>query len=249
VTEPGSGHDKVAAFVEEWDLRSAVGGVRGLVDNALASTGFVVVYVFDKHRLAPALWAAIGITVVLVAFRAVRREPLRQALTGVLAVGISAIIAVATGRAANFFAVGIFVQMLYALAYLVSFALRWPLMGVIVGPLLGEGMSWRSDPPRRRAYWKCSWIWFGVFVLRASVQLPLYLNDKVVKLGVANILMGWPLFALAALASWLILRRVPTTVPVLPEPDAGAEPAGELEPEPELEAELESEPAVRPDAG
>ncbi|HEY5165026.1 MAG TPA: DUF3159 domain-containing protein, partial [Acidimicrobiia bacterium] len=190
-------------------------------------------------RLAPALWAAIGITVVLVAFRAVRREPLRQALTGVLAVGISAIIAVATGRAANFFAVGIFVQMLYAFAYLVSFALRWPLMGVIVGPLLGEGMSWRSDPPRRRAYWKCSWIWFGVFVLRASVQLPLYLNDKVVKLGVANILMGWPLFALAALVSWLILRRVPTTVPVLPEPDAGAEPAGELE----------SEPAVRPDAG
>ncbi len=239
MTEPGSGHDKVAAFVEEWDLRSAVGGVRGLIDNGLASTGFVVVYVFDKHRLAPALWAAIGITLALLVLRAVRREPLRQALSGVLAVGISAIIALATGRAANFFAVGIIVQLLYALAYLVSFALRWPLMGVLVGPLLGEGMSWRSDPPRRRAYWKCSWIWFGVFVLRASVQLPLYLNDKVVKLGVANILMGWPLFALAALASWLILRRVPTTVPVLPEP----EPAGE----PELASE--PEPAIRPDAG
>ena len=123
---PGAGHDKVAAFVEEWDLRAAVGGVRGVVDNGLASTGFVIVYVFAGHRLAPALVTAVGVTVALLALRAVRREPLRQALSGVLAVGISAVIAVGTGRAANFFAIGILLQMVYALAYLVSFAIRWP---------------------------------------------------------------------------------------------------------------------------
>ena len=61
-----------------------------------------------------------------------------------------------------------------------------------------------------------------MFVLRTAVQLPLYLNDQVVTLGVAKIAMGWPLFALAGLASWLILRRVPPTVP------PGAEPVGEL---------------------
>ena len=204
--------DRVAAFVE-WDLRSAVGGIRGMIDSGLASTVFVAVYAFAGRRLAPALWAAVGVTVALVVVRALRREPLRQALSGVLAVGVSAAIAISTGRAANFFAVGILIQIVYAIAYLASLVLRWPLMGVIVGPLIGEGMSWRADPARRRAYWWCSWIWFAVFVLRTAVQLPLYLNDQVVILGVARIAMGWPLFALAGLASWLILRRVPAAVP------------------------------------
>lgn len=219
--------DRVAAFVEEWDLRTAIGGIRGLIDNGLASTAFVAVYAFAGHHLGPSLWAAGGVTVALVVLRALRKEPLRQALSGVLAVGISAAIAIISGRAANFFAFGIVVQILYAIAYLVSFALRWPLMGVIVGPLLGEGMAWRSDPARRRAYWWCSWIWLAVFVLRTAVQLPLYLDNQVVGLGVAKIAMGWPLFALAGLSSWLILRRVPLAV--APEP---AEPVALADPEP-----------------
>lgn len=204
--------DRVAAFVEEWDLRAAVGGVRGVIDNGLASTAFVAVYALAGRRLAPALWAAIGVTLVLLVLRIVRKEPVRQALSGVFVVGISAVIAIATGRATNFFAVGIVIQILYAIAYLVSLVTRWPLVGVIVGPLLGEGMAWRKDPPRRRAYWWCSLIWLGVFVLRTAVQLPLYLNDKTLELGVAKIAMGWPLFVLAGLASWLILRRVPLSV-------------------------------------
>jgi hypothetical protein len=213
--EPGQQVDRVAAFVEEYDLKTAIGGVRGLVDSGLASTAFVAVYALGGHRLAPSLWAALGVTAALVALRAARREPLRQALSGVLAVGLSALIAVVTGRAANFYVVGIIIQILYAGAYLVSLAIRWPLMGVIIGPLTGEGMAWRADPPRRRAYWWCSWVWFAVFVVRTAVQLPLYLNDKVVTLGVAKIAMGWPLFVLAGLVSWLILRRVPPTVPVM----------------------------------
>ena len=221
-SDPGATTDRVAAFVEEWDLRSAIGGIRGVIDSGLASTVFVAVYALGGRRLGPAIWAAVGITVALLVLRAIRREPLRQAASGVLAVGFSALIAVVTGRAANFFAIGIIVQILYAIAYLVSLMVRWPLMGVMVGPLTGEGMSWRSDPARCRAYWWCSWIWFAVFVLRTAVQLPLYLNDQVVTLGVAKIAMGWPLFALAGLASWLILRRVPPTVP------PGAEPVGEL---------------------
>jgi hypothetical protein len=205
--------DKVAAFVEEYDLKAAIGGLRGVVDSGLASTAFVAVYALGGHRLAPSLWAALGVTLALVVVRAVRREPMRQALAGVLAVGVSAVIAVLTGRAANFFVVGIAVQILYAAAYLVSLAVRWPLMGVIVGPLVGEGMAWRADPPRRRAYWWCSWIWFAVFVFRTAVQVPLYLQDKVVTLGIVKIAMGCPLFALAGLASWLILRRVPPSIP------------------------------------
>jgi len=206
--------DRVAAFVEEYDLKSAVGGVRGLVDSGLASTVFVAVYALGGRHLVPAVWAAVAVTLILLVVRAVRREPLRQTLAGVAAVAVSALIAVLTGRAANFFLVGIVIQLVYAAAYLVSLAVGWPLMGVLLGPVLGEGMAWRADPPRRRAYWWASWIWFAVFVFRSAVQIPLYLQNKVVTLGIAKIAMGWPLFALAGLGTWMILRRVPPSVPL-----------------------------------
>ena len=201
--------DRVADLVEQWELREAVGGIRGMVDSGLASTVFLLVYVVDGRRLVPAVVAALVATVVLLLVRLVRHEPLRHAAGGVLVVAVSAGIAVVTGRAANFYVLGILVQGAYAVAYLVSLAVDWPLLGVLVGPLLGEGFRWHSVPERRRAYFWASCVWFVVFVVRIAVQVPLYLQDRVVSLGVAGLLLGWPLFAAAAFVSWLILRRVP----------------------------------------
>ena len=105
------------------------------------------------------------------------------------------------------------------MAYLVSLAVGWPLLGVLVGPLLGEGFRWHEVPERRRAYCWASCIWFCVFAIRVAIQVPLYLHDHVVSLGVSTLLLGWPLFALAALLSWLVLRRVPLAL--ADDPDAG----------------------------
>ena len=222
MSEPGPAArpDRVADFVEQWELREAVGGVRGVVDSGLASTAFLLVYLVDGRRLVPALVAALATTVAILVLRLVRHEPVRQALTGVLVVGVSATIAAATGRAANFYVVGIAIQLAYGVAYLVSLAIGWPLLGVLLGPLLGEGFRWRSVPARRRAYWWASCIWFCVFAVRVAIQVPLYLHDHVVSLGISTLLLGWPLFALAALLSWLVLRRVPPALedPVQPRP-------------------------------
>jgi len=224
VSDPPDGSDspdRVAALVEQWELREALGGVRGVVDSSLASLVFLMVYVADRRQLVPALWCALGATVMLLGLRLVRREPLRQAAGGVLVVAVSAALAVVTGRAANYYLLGILVQVLYGVAYLVSLVVRWPLLGVLLGPLLGEGFRWRSVPARRRAYWWASLVWFGIFAMRVAIQVPLYVNDQVVSLGVAKLLLGWPLFAVGLLASWLILRRVPPAL--APDSDASDE--------------------------
>ena len=93
-----------------------------------------------------------------------------------------------------------------ALAYLISIAVRWPLLGVIVASLRGGDMSWRKDPEQVRLYSRASWVWVALFSLRLAVQLPLYLASALTALGAARIAMGIPLFAVGIWLSWLILR-------------------------------------------
>ena len=88
-------------------------------------------------------------------------------LAGFVGVALAAFIADRTGRAEDFFLPGLLLNAAYATAYLVSIAIRWPLLGVILGPMTGEGMSWRKDPERVRLYSRASWIWVGVFVAAA----------------------------------------------------------------------------------
>lgn len=212
----------------ELDLAAAIGGTRGLIDSGLASTVFVAVYALGGRRLVPAIGAALAMTLALLVLRLLRHEPIRQAASGVLGVAFSAGVALWTGSAKNFFVIGIVIQIIYAVASLVLLALRWPPLGLILGQVTGEGTAWRDDPPRRRAYTYASWIWVFVFVFRTLVKLPYYLNDQVVTLGIVNLILGYPLFALAGFGSWLILRRVPPTLPI--GLDDAADPLDPLDP-------------------
>jgi hypothetical protein len=94
----------------------------------------------------------------------------------------------------------------YALAYTISIAVRWPLVGVLIAIASNRGMEWRQDPASVRAYSRASWVWVGLFSLRLAVQLPLYLTGAVVALGVTRVAMGVPLFVVGIWLSWLILR-------------------------------------------
>ena len=141
------------------------------------------------------------------------KRPVQQAITGVIGVGVMAFVAAKTGRPENFYLPSILKNAGYAAAYVISILVRWPLLGLFLGPLLGEGLSWRKDPARRRAYALASWLWAAMFAIRVAVQLPLYFAGQVTWLGVVGIPLGLPLFLLTGWLSYLILRRVPVARP------------------------------------
>lgn len=209
--------DEVAAGV---DLKDALGGKLGVAESGLPSAIFIVIYTVNGQNLEPALWAALATAGVMTVYRIVRRGSVKYALGGMFGVALSAFIASRTGNAANFYLPGLIWQGGYAVVYLVSILVGWPLIGVILGPLLGEGTTWRSDPRRRRAYTQVTWLWFGMFAIRFGVQLPLYLLGMTVALGWVKLLMGWPIFALVAWLSYLILTKTP---PARPAAKAAAE--------------------------
>jgi len=188
-------------------LARAIGGWRGVIDSGLPSAVFVTVYLVSGSQLAVALWSSIAVAVAVAVLRLVRRESLQQTIAGLVGVGISAFVASRTGRAEDFFLPFMLVNLAYGCAFLISILVRWPLIGVVVGILTGMGTSWRRDVTLRRVFAAASWLWVGVFFLRLAVQTPLWLAAWVGPLGVARIVLGWPLFLLAAYVTYLVLKQ------------------------------------------
>jgi hypothetical protein len=184
----------------------SLGGALGIAESALPAIAFVTAYTASGQDAQVSAVVALAIGVALAVARLLRRQTIRYALSGLAGVALAAFVVSRTGRAEDFFLPGLLLNAGYALAYLVSIAVGWPLLGVIVETATGQGRAWRSDPARVRAYARASWIWVAMFSLRLAVQLPLYLVGAVVALGVARVAMGAPLFAIAAWISWLMLR-------------------------------------------
>lgn len=210
-TRPGTGLARVVSS-GRFSLTDALGGPRGVLDSMLPGTVFVLAFTVTR-QLREALWISIAVGGVLAVLRLIRREPVQQAVSGFFGVLVCAFVASRSGRAENFYLPGLYVNLAYAAAYLVSILVRWPLLGIILGVLTGEGLAWRRDPARLRAYSQASWIWVIAFVLRLVVQYPLWRAGAVGALGTARVVMGLPLFVLAGYLSYLILRRVPATRP------------------------------------
>ncbi len=204
-----AGEPKTApAHPEAVLLERALGGWRGMIDSALPSVLFIVVYMLDGRVLQPALIAALGTGAVILVLRLLRRQPLTQVLAGFAGVAISAYVSSRTGEARDFFLWGLIVNVAYGAAFLVSLLVRWPLMGVVVGAITGDPTGWRKEPDLRRVFAAATWVWVFVFGARIVVQVPLYLAGWVGALGTAKIIMGWPLFLFGAYITYRLLRPV-----------------------------------------
>lgn len=189
-------------------LERAIGGWRGLIDSGLPTGVFVIAYIATGQALWPSVIAAVAAGAVITVWRLIRREPLQQIAAGFAGVAISAGFSAWTGRAQDFFLPGFLTNIAYGTAFLVSILVRWPLLGVVIGYLTGDGTAWRRDPALRRTYAAASWIWVLLFFGRLAVQVPLYLAGAVAALGVVKIVMGWPLFLAAAYFTYRLLAPI-----------------------------------------
>jgi hypothetical protein len=182
-----------------------LGGVSGLVSSTVPVVVFVVVNVVSSMQ--PALVAAIASAAAITIWRLVRREALQPAISGLIGVGICAFIANQTGEARGFFLPGILLSAALCAVFLGSVLVRWPLAGVVWHGINGDGQGWRRDPRLLRAYALATLLWAAVFGAKFVVQGYLYTADDTTWLAVARIAMGYPLAAVALLATIWAVRR------------------------------------------
>jgi hypothetical protein len=198
------------------DLVGALGGVRGLAEAILPGLVFLVIYTFTRE-LVWALTASLGLAVVFTVARLVTRSQPTQAIAGLIGAGASAALALWTGRAEDNYVLGFYLNAVYAIGILVSLLVRWPLVGIIVGFLKGDGTAWRHRKRIYRAMQFLTLVWLGMFVARIVVQLPFYFAGNVEALGATRLLMGVPLYALLLVFSWLVVRAVYPAKPTVAE--------------------------------
>jgi hypothetical protein len=227
VEDPVDGRDG-SSTDDGGSLRHLLGGPREAVEGAAPSVTFVVAYALAGAGLTVGLALALGVAAIVAAVRLARRESLRHVLGGLAAVAVAAAVAARTGRAEDFFLPSLLANLAASLIWAVSVLAGWPLLGVIVGAAVGQRTRWRSDPDLVRAYGRASWIWAGSFVVRAAVMTPLYLAGEVLALGVAKVLLGWPMVLVVIWLSWFtISRTLPPDHPGLFAPRCSAAPSAE----------------------
>jgi len=229
---PGAEPSFSQVFAEQFSLEKAVGGPREMIEAVAPMTLFSVVYGLGAPTRT-ALVAAIAPAVAFALWRLVARQPLTHAVSGLLGIALGAYLAVRTGRAENFVGPSLIKNSVQAVVFGVSALTPWPVLGLFLGLMRGEGLDWLHQPARLRAYRQATGVWAGMFVVRLAVQVPLWLAGAAAVLGLANVVLGLPLFAAVLWLTWAIVR------------DHGALPAGEATP-PAREADGAG--AVTPDA-
>jgi hypothetical protein len=205
---PADGPAEVRA--EALLLERAIGGWRGVIDSGLPTAVFVIAYVVTGGTLRTSLIAAIAAGVLIVGWRLIRREKLGQVAAGFAGLAISAWWASRNDNASDLYIPGMLTNLGYGTAFLVSILVGWPLLGIAMGFLTGEGTSWRRDRMLRRTYAAASWIWVGLFFGRLIVQTPMYLAGWVEVQGIVKIVMGYPMFLGAAYWTYRVLSPVLT---------------------------------------
>lgn len=229
---PATPSEQTVEEVVRHQLSTALGGKRGMLEAAIPTVAFTLLFVL-LHDLRTAILGSVAVVVVLTVIRIVQRSTIQFCFNALLGIGIGALFAwrAAKGggdageQALAYFLPGILYNAGYSVVMGLSVLVRWPLLGFMIGSVTGDPTGWRADPAVVRLCGRLTWVLAAPCVIRVIAQTPVYLAgtqgwwDQDVAIGVLagmKLAMGWPLqVAALVVMAWLLSRnKTPMKLPV-----------------------------------
>jgi hypothetical protein len=213
-------------------LGEVLGGRRGALDASIPPLAFVVGWLAADQSIGIGAGAAVAVSALMGVYRLAKGGRITALVVSVAMVGAAALIALHTGRAQDFFLLRLMSNGVSALLWAASIVVRWPLLGVVVGAVIGQKTKWRKDPDLVKAYSRASWVWVLLqYTLRVVVWGLLWWAGEVVALSVVTFVMSWPLVAATVAVSGVVLfRSLPDDHPGLRHPRTSSDGRGADEP-------------------
>ena len=205
-------------------LATALGGRRGMVEAAVPTIMFTVLWLTTRELLL-AVGVSVAAALVLLAVRLVQRSTPQFVLNALIGIGIGYLfvwLAQSRGgseeeQALAYFLPGILYNGGYTVLLAASCLAGWPLVGFMVGSVTGDPTAWHEDRQVVRLCTRLTWLLALPCAIRVAIQGPVWLGGSsgaleadaaIAVLGILKIVLGWPL-QLAALAGmvWLLGRN------------------------------------------
>ena len=213
-------------------LTQALGGRRGMIEAAVPTIAFTVLWLTTRH-LELALVVSLSVAVLLLVIRLVQRSSVQFVVNAMVGIGIGWLFVARSAagggseqeQALAYFLPGILYNSAYAVVLALTCLIGWPVVGFMVGSVTGDATAWHQDKQIVKLCTRLTWLLVLPCVLRAIVQAPIWLagnsgsidpDTAVAILGVLKIGLGWPL-QITALGSmvWVLTRNhTPISQPV-----------------------------------
>ncbi|MDF9717679.1 DUF3159 domain-containing protein [Nocardioides sp. ChNu-153] len=233
--------DTVEALVRR-QLAAAFGGARGIVEAAVPTVLFTVLWLSTKD-LQLGLVTSLAVTVVLLLARLVQRSTVQYVVNALVGIGIGWLFVHLSARSGGsvddqalaYFLPGILYSAGYTVLVGASCVVGWPLMGFLIGSVTGDATAWHQDRGIVRLCTRLTWLLLLPGAIGVLLQGPVWLaghsgalsaGTAVAVLAALRLGLGWPLrIASFAAMIWMLSRdRTPLADPAAP--DAPAAPAG-----------------------
>jgi hypothetical protein len=191
--------NKMNELVQE--LRTVFSGRSNLADTIIPPLLYALVNMLSGPL--PAVLSAVVLAVILTILRLVRKQPWLYALSGLLLTLFAAGLAWYTQNAASFFLPDLVTSGTLLAATLLSIWLKKPLAAWSSHLTRAWPKEWYWLPNIRPAYTEVTWMWATFIAARLIAEYLLYQQGNVSLLGLANVLLGWPVTIVVLVMSYL----------------------------------------------
>lgn len=144
-------------------------------------------------NLVTALFTGLIFSFFLFCLRVYKKEKIRYAILGILAVGIAAVFSYLSQSPITYFIPDILGSALSLIAAFISILIGKPLVAYVSHLTRGWPIDWFLRDDIKPAYLEVTWIWTAYFLFRTVLETLLYISGDVNQFVWVNTLLGLPL--------------------------------------------------------